>query len=194
MIRRKVRMFFGIFALLVGAVLVMHSMAFGTLTGSSVRDGDTENSLLLHSVIAERVGSFVDISFMVRSEQQYLRGAYVFEGTEVVQRSGEFDFINEPGETQKHRIRVAVPLEEVDPSIILSISDGNSFASQRAVMSRASRSEKYFSREVVSLVGLAALLCFVLGYVYMQSTHHRRVRVLGHHARNSLAFSSKNLR
>ena len=180
--------FFGVLFLLVGTLVVLHTLSSEDITGSSVYD-DSSGGLALTGVHAIYESGFVSVSFYVMSNGDMAQIAYLFDiGGETV-RTGEITTIIEPRNLERQVFRVALRenLSE-DLFVTVSVSDGTSFASERVAVTQGPKGRTFFSRSFASTLGFIALFCFIAVYVVRQHIQWRRVRSLAHNVRNTLKF------
>src|SRR3989338_10132305 len=188
MVRKQVMRFFGVLFLLVGVLVVLHTLSSEGITGSSVHD-EGAGGLALSDVHAIYESGFVSVSFYVRSDRDQVQIAYSFDTLGETVRTGELGAVVKPRNLERQVFRVALKehLSE-DLFVTVSVSDGTSFASERVAVSQGSRGRTFFSRSLASTLGFIALFCFIVVYVVRQHIQQRRVRSLAHNVRNTLKF------
>lgn len=193
MTRRTVVRFFSVLFVLAGALLVLRAVAFGGFTGASVQEDTESFSLALRHVEARMEGTLVHVMFTLLTSQQESEVAYVFDSRGTTLRTGTFPVISEPGRAGRQGFRVVLPEKGEDLFVTVSVSDGGALALKRVpVVSERVRGD--ISRGAVSLIGIGAFACFVLGYFHYRAAHRMRVRGLAQHTKRHVTFRSAGLR
>lgn len=190
MVHSGARLFFGMLAILAGAIIVIQVLQFQGISGASVQEEGIESGentgLRVRELSAFQDGAIVEVRFLIESEREgEVSVAYTLEGKEGAGmdaqgtgsvRKGEQRVLIAAGVPSLQRLRLSVPeAQEQGLFLTLGVSDGTAFAYRRVVV-RAERGKE--NRAVgqsalaipLSLIGVMVL---VGGYVAWY-VHHRR--------------------